>query len=118
MRQPLLLGKDRDIMLKDIGEGSDTVEEKIRRLPVGGEMWDRKMKRKRSVGTVSMRPIDGDVEAKRVMHHKYKNEPALQSSDVQRFRYKHFLFWCCDAISFQIFSSYYFLFNNSNGIQE
>lgn len=81
------MGKDRDIMLKDVGEGFDTIEEKIRRLPVGGEMWDRKMKRKRSVGTVSTRPIDGDVEPKRVMHHKYKNEPALQSSDVQRFRY-------------------------------
>ncbi|XP_059433705.1 uncharacterized protein LOC132166876 isoform X4 [Corylus avellana] len=86
VRQPLFMGKDRGIMLKDVGEGSDTIEEKIRRLPVGGEMWDRKMKRKRSVGTASMRPIDGDVEPKRVMHHKYKNEPAQQSSDVQRFR--------------------------------
>ena len=112
------MGKDRGIMLKDVGEGSDTVEEKIRRLPVGGEMWDRKMKRKRSVGTASMRPIDGDVEPKRVMHHKYKNEPAQQSSDAQRFRYKHFLFWCRDAICFQIFSSVVILFNNGNGIQE
>ncbi|KAK4593328.1 hypothetical protein RGQ29_017447 [Quercus rubra] len=84
-RQPLVIGRDRDI-LKDVGDGSDIVEEKIRRLPVGGETWDRKMRRKRSMGTVSTRSIDGDVEPKRVMHHKFNNESVLQSSDVQVFR--------------------------------
>ncbi|XP_023881659.2 uncharacterized protein LOC111994033 isoform X2 [Quercus suber] len=84
-RQPLVIGKDKDI-LKGVGDGSDIVEEKIRRLPVGGETWDRKMRRKRSMGTVSTRSIDGDVEPKRVMHHKFNNESVLQSSDVQVFR--------------------------------
>nr|XP_023881659.1 uncharacterized protein LOC111994033 isoform X2 [Quercus suber] len=84
-RQPLVIGKDRDI-LKGVGDGSDIVEEKIRRLPVGGETWDRKMRRKRSMGTVSTRSIDGDVEPKRIMHHKFNNESVLQSSDVQVFR--------------------------------
>jgi hypothetical protein len=84
-------------MLKDVSEGSDIVEEKIRRPPVGGETWDRKMRRKRSMGTVSTRSIDGDAEPKRVMHHKFNNESSLQSSDVQGFRYIHF-FWCHNAL--------------------
>ncbi|XP_038688946.1 uncharacterized protein LOC119988101 isoform X2 [Tripterygium wilfordii] len=84
-RQPLVVGKDRE-MLRDGGEGSDVVEEKIRRLPTGGEGWDKKMRRKRSVGTVSTRPTDGNVESKRIMHHKLNGEPGLQSSDAQGFR--------------------------------
>ncbi|RVW37001.1 hypothetical protein CK203_099625 [Vitis vinifera] len=42
-RQTMVMAKDRD-MLKDGGVGSDLVEEKIRRLPAGGEGWDKKMK--------------------------------------------------------------------------
>ncbi|KAF5446282.1 hypothetical protein F2P56_031919 [Juglans regia] len=84
-RQPLLMGKDRDMII-DAVEGSDIVEEKIRRLPVGTETWDRKMKRKRSVSAVSTRPIDGDAKPKQVVHHKFKNESALRSSDVHDFR--------------------------------
>ncbi|GAV58381.1 hypothetical protein CFOL_v3_01915 [Cephalotus follicularis] len=84
-RQTLFTGKDKD-MLKDGGDGSDMVEEKIRRLPAGREGWERKIKRKRSVGTTFTRPVDGDGESKRVMHHKLNNEPGLQSLDVQGFR--------------------------------
>lgn len=84
-RQPLVMGKDKD-MPKDNGESSDLVEEKIRRLPTGGEGWDKKMKRKRSIGTVFTRPMDSDGELKRAMHHKLNNEPGLQSSDTQGFR--------------------------------
>ncbi|KAI9156794.1 hypothetical protein LWI28_012281 [Acer negundo] len=40
-RQPHSMVKDRD-MLKDGGDVSDLVEEKIRRLPAGGEGWDKK----------------------------------------------------------------------------
>lgn len=87
----MLMGKDRD-MVKDVGEGCDIVEEKIRRLPVGGETWDRKMKRKRSIGAVSSRPIDGDTGPKRAMHHKFKNGSALHSADVQDLRHVYFLF--------------------------
>ena len=85
MRQPLVMEKDRD-MLKDGGENSDLVEEKIRRLPAGGEGWEKRKKRKRSIGTVFTRPIDSDGELKRSMHHKLNNEPGLQSFDAQSFK--------------------------------
>ncbi|XP_028081625.1 uncharacterized protein LOC114283022 isoform X3 [Camellia sinensis] len=84
-RQPLVMAKDRD-MLKDISPGSDLVEEKIRRLPAGAEGWDKKMKRKRSVGTAFTRPVDSDGELKRPMHHKVSNESGLQSCDAHNFR--------------------------------
>jgi hypothetical protein len=77
-------GKDRDIH-RD-GEVSNLTEEKVRRLPAGGEGWDKKMKKKRSVGTVFTRTIDSDGEVKRMMHHKFNNEHSLQSYDAQGFR--------------------------------
>ncbi|KAJ6349886.1 hypothetical protein OIU78_006136 [Salix suchowensis] len=83
-RQPLVTGKDRDIH-RD-GEVSNLTEEKIRRLPTVGEGWDKKMKKKRSVGTVFTRTIDSDGEVKRMMHHKFNNEQSLQSYDAQVFR--------------------------------
>lgn len=83
--------KDRNMII-DVVEGSEIVEEKIRRLPVGTETWDRKMKRKRSMSAVSTRPIDGDTKPKQVVEHKFKNESALRSSDVHDFRYVHFFF--------------------------
>ncbi|KAK6933550.1 hypothetical protein RJ641_036444 [Dillenia turbinata] len=84
-RQPLVVGRDRD-MLKDGVAGSDLVEEKIRRLPAGGEGWDKKMKRKRSVGAVFSRPMEYDGELKRSVHHKLGNELGLQLSDAHGFR--------------------------------
>ncbi|XP_022990203.1 uncharacterized protein LOC111487166 [Cucurbita maxima] len=84
MRQPPPLGRDRDL-LRDGGEVSDLVEEKIRKLPTG-ESWDRRMKRKRTVGTVLNRPLDGEGELKRVMLHKLNNEPGGQSSESQSVR--------------------------------
>ncbi|XP_057979002.1 uncharacterized protein LOC131165336 isoform X2 [Malania oleifera] len=85
-RPPSVMGKDNRDTLKDSNACSDPVEEKIRRLPAGGEGWDKKMKRKRSVGAGSTRPIDGDGELKRAMHHKISNEPGLQSIDPHSFR--------------------------------
>ncbi|KAJ1436271.1 hypothetical protein SESBI_04302 [Sesbania bispinosa] len=85
VRQPLAIGKDRD-NIKDGGKGCDIVEEKIRRLPAGGETWDRKMKRKRSMGTVFARSIDGEGEMKKVLNLKLANESGLQSSDAQGLR--------------------------------
>ncbi|GMN69619.1 hypothetical protein TIFTF001_038663 [Ficus carica] len=79
----MVLGKDRD-MLRDCGEGSDIVDEKIRRLPAGGETWDRKIKRKRSVGPLGRPSEDG--EPKRAMHHKLNNDPGSSSCDAQTFR--------------------------------
>ncbi|KAL0322125.1 UNVERIFIED_CONTAM: hypothetical protein Scaly_2508900 [Sesamum calycinum] len=80
LRQPLMATKERD-MLKDTNADSDMVEEKKRRLPAGGEGWDKKMKRKRSVGAVFSRSVDNDGEVKRAMHHKLTIESSLQSSD-------------------------------------
>ncbi|KAK6138026.1 hypothetical protein DH2020_028222 [Rehmannia glutinosa] len=80
LRQPLPVTKERDL-LKDSNADSDIVEGKIRRLPAGGEGWDKKMKRKRSVGAVFSRSVDTDGELKRTMHHKLPNESSLQSSD-------------------------------------
>ncbi|KAK7280551.1 hypothetical protein RJT34_25615 [Clitoria ternatea] len=85
VRQPLAIGKDRD-NIKDGSKGCDIAEEKIRRLPVGGETWDRKMKRKRSMGTVFARSIDGEGELKKVMHLRLANESGQQSSDAQGLR--------------------------------
>ncbi|KAA8534553.1 hypothetical protein F0562_032070 [Nyssa sinensis] len=84
-RKPLGMAKDRD-MFKDSDAGSDMVEEKIHRLPAGGEGWDKKMKRKRSAGTVVTRAIDSDGELKRAMHRKLSTEPGLRSCDPHGFR--------------------------------
>lgn len=81
----MVAGKDRDT-LRDGSEGSDFVEEKIRRLPAGGETWDRKMKRKRSMGNSFARSVDGEGEMKRVMHLKITNDSGVQSSDAQGLR--------------------------------
>ncbi|KAG8390776.1 hypothetical protein BUALT_Bualt01G0118600 [Buddleja alternifolia] len=80
LRQPLMGTKERD-MLKDNNADSDMVDEKIRRLPAGGEGWDKKMKRRRSVGAVFPRSVESDGELKRTMHHKLTSESSLQPSD-------------------------------------
>lgn len=74
------MGKDREVV-KDGGE-NDMTEEKVRRLPAGGEGWEKKMKRKRSVGTVYTRPTDSEGEAKRTIYHKFSNDSGLQSHDL------------------------------------
>ncbi|XP_027935578.1 uncharacterized protein LOC114190762 isoform X7 [Vigna unguiculata] len=84
-RQPLAIGKDRD-NTKDVSKGCDIVEEKIRRLPAGGETWDRKMKRKRSMGIVVARSIDGEGELKKVTHLRLANDSGLQGSDAHGLR--------------------------------
>ncbi|CAL0300261.1 unnamed protein product [Lupinus luteus] len=84
LRHSFAVGKDRD-NIKDGGKGCDNVKVKIRKLRAGGETCDRKMRRKRSLGTVFSRPIDGEGELKRVMHPKLTNG-SLQSSDAQDLR--------------------------------
>lgn len=82
-RQHLAVGKDKDAAKEG---SSDLVEEKIRRLPAGGEGWDKKMKRKRSVSSVFHRPIDGDGELKRTMHGRLGSDSGIQNSDPHGFR--------------------------------
>ncbi|KAF8021814.1 hypothetical protein BT93_G2068 [Corymbia citriodora subsp. variegata] len=70
-------------MTRNVVEGSDSVEDKNHRLTAGGEGWDKKMKRKRSIGSGFSRPMLMDGETKRPMFQKVKTEPSLQSSDAQ-----------------------------------
>ncbi|KAK7269689.1 hypothetical protein RIF29_22423 [Crotalaria pallida] len=84
LRQSMAIGKDRDV-IKDGGKGCAIVEEKIRKLPAGGETWDRKMRRKCSMATVFARSIDSEGELKSVMHPKLANE-IVQSSEAQDLR--------------------------------
>lgn len=60
------------------------IEEKIRRLPVGGEGWETRMKRKRSVATLGNRVMNTD---QRVMQQKPASDSKLRSCDTQNFRY-------------------------------
>ncbi|KAG6417371.1 hypothetical protein SASPL_119525 [Salvia splendens] len=80
LRQPMIVTKERDILKDNIAD-SDMVEEKIRRLPAGGEGWDKKMKRKRSVGAVSSRSLDNDGEPKRNMHNKLSIDSSMLPGD-------------------------------------
>lgn len=84
-RQPVAMAKDRDLLKDNNGE-SDILEEKIQRLPAGGEGWDKKMKRKRSVGAVFTRPMDNNGDPKRNLQNKVASEPGLQSSDTHPYR--------------------------------
>ncbi|CAH9147392.1 unnamed protein product [Cuscuta epithymum] len=84
-RQPVQMTKERD-MHKDGNADPDMAEEKVRRLPAGGEGWDKKIKRKRSVGAVNSRPIDDDGELKRNLHLKLSGEAGLPSCDSHGFR--------------------------------
>ncbi|XP_042511995.1 uncharacterized protein LOC122087076 isoform X2 [Macadamia integrifolia] len=84
-RQPGLIEKERDVLRAGNG-GSVLVEEKIRGLPAGAEGWEKKMKRKRSVGTVVTRGMDGDREVKRAMHQKLNSDPRSRSCDAHGFR--------------------------------
>ncbi|KAA8544238.1 hypothetical protein F0562_022250 [Nyssa sinensis] len=84
-RQQTVMEKEKD-MLKAGSVGTIQIEEKIRRLSAGGEGWDRKMKRKRSIGAVGNRSINGDRDIKQAMHLKTSADAKLRSSDAQGFR--------------------------------
>ncbi|XP_073019184.1 uncharacterized protein [Primulina eburnea] len=75
-----LVAKERELV-KYNNADPDMAEEKIRRLPTSGEGWEKRMKRKRSVGAVFSRSIDSDGEVKRPMHHKLTSDSSLQASD-------------------------------------
>nr|XP_043635419.1 uncharacterized protein LOC122606635 isoform X2 [Erigeron canadensis] len=78
--QPVAMAKDGNLL--DGNDGESDLFEKIRRLAAGGEGWDKKNKRKRSVGTVSTRPIDGDTLPKRAGLNKIANERGSQQRDA------------------------------------
>lgn len=84
-RQPIVTENDED-MLPAVTGANVRIEEKMRRLPVGGEGWDKKMKRKRSVATVGNRVINGDRDLKRVVQPKLNADSKLRSCDAESFR--------------------------------
>ena len=57
-----------------------------RGLSAGGEGWEKKMKRKRSVGTMLNRGTDADREVKPVGQHRAANEVRPRSSDGLSYR--------------------------------
>ncbi|XP_057986816.1 uncharacterized protein LOC110659949 isoform X2 [Hevea brasiliensis] len=86
-RQQIIMEKGGD-MLQDAAGVAPRFEEKIHRLPAGGEGWDTKNKKKRSVGLVGSRVINGDRDLKRAVHPKISSDSKLRSCDAQGFRSK------------------------------
>lgn len=78
--QPVAMAKDGKL-LEENGGGSDLFE-KIRKLAAGGEGWDKKIKRKRSVGMVFTRTTDSDGVPKRPAQNKIVNERGSQPRDA------------------------------------
>ncbi|XP_010535694.1 PREDICTED: uncharacterized protein LOC104810917 isoform X2 [Tarenaya hassleriana] len=76
--------KDSDSLPGISGE-TMRIEEKIRRLPVGAEGWETKMKRKRSVATLGNRVLNSDQLA---MQPKPTADSKLRSCDTQNYRSK------------------------------
>ncbi|KAJ1261101.1 hypothetical protein BS78_09G002400 [Paspalum vaginatum] len=62
-------------------------EDKLRGLSTGSEGWEKKMKRKRSVGTMISRAIDADRDVKSVGQHRSANEVRPRSSDGLAYRH-------------------------------
>ncbi|KAL5583035.1 hypothetical protein UlMin_015477 [Ulmus minor] len=79
---------DKDVNSLQAVNGSSRFEEKTRRLLAGGEGLDNKIKKKRSVGAVGNRVINGDREIKRVMQPKLTADSKLRSCDSHGFRLK------------------------------
>ncbi|XP_068661805.1 uncharacterized protein [Aristolochia californica] len=84
-RQGVLIDKERDNARAGNG-GPVQVEDKIRGLPAGGDGWDKKMKRKRSVGLVVTRAMDGDRDPKRGLTQRLSNEARPRSTEGHAFR--------------------------------
>lgn len=81
-----LIAKDKNMLRTCNGVPMPT-DDKLRGLPAGGEGWDRKMKRKRSVGTMVNRSLpDGDRELKQATQQRPSNDPRPRSGDALSFR--------------------------------
>lgn len=103
-------------VLPAVIDATARMDEKIHRLPVGGEGWDTKMKKKRSVGAVGSRVIKAERDIKRPMQLKLGSESKLRSCDVQAFRYWFLLFikffwknWLPNFILFKGWINYHYL---------
>ncbi|XP_076920768.1 uncharacterized protein LOC143581985 isoform X2 [Bidens hawaiensis] len=76
--------KDGNLLEDNVGE-SDLFE-KIRRMAAGGDGWDKKGKRKRSISTVSTRAIEDDGVPKRAVQNKVVVDNGSQPRDAHIFR--------------------------------
>ncbi|KAI4386119.1 hypothetical protein MLD38_004080 [Melastoma candidum] len=68
---------------------SNRSEEKMHKVPGGGEVWAKKIKRKRSVTAMGNRLVNGDGESKQLLHTKVSTDSKLRSCDGQTFRSKN-----------------------------
>lgn len=81
----MAMDKDRDLLRAGNG-GLVQVEDKIRGLPAG-DGWDKKMKRKRSVGTMVTRTMEVDRDIKRGMQQRLNVESRSRPCEGHGFRY-------------------------------
>ncbi|KAF0924162.1 hypothetical protein E2562_008465 [Oryza meyeriana var. granulata] len=66
---------------KSCGRTSELSEDKLQGLSTGGEGWEKKLKRKRSIGTVLNRGNDADRDVKSGGQHRPANEANARPSD-------------------------------------
>ncbi|KAJ6790971.1 Uncharacterized protein M6B38_246545 [Iris pallida] len=81
----VLIDKDNN-MIRANNAGPIPSEERMHALPAGGDGWEKKLKRKRSVGTMVARTAEGDRELKPELQQRSYNEPRHRSSDGPGFR--------------------------------
>ncbi|XP_039132939.1 uncharacterized protein LOC120269999 isoform X2 [Dioscorea cayenensis subsp. rotundata] len=81
----MVLDKDKNI-LRTCNGGSVTSDDKISGFSAGGDPWDKKMKRKRSVGMMVSRTIDADRELKPIIQQRPGSEPHPRPSEGTSFR--------------------------------
>ncbi|KAL5222885.1 hypothetical protein ABZP36_027598 [Zizania latifolia] len=67
--------------VRNVNAASGFSEDKLRGLSPGGEGWEKKLKRKRSVGTVLNRGNDVDRDVKPSVQHRPNNEVRMRSGD-------------------------------------
>lgn len=73
--------------LQPVSGSSGRIEEKPRRLLAAGECLDQKIKKKRSVGAVGSRVVNGDRDIKPLTNRKPTADSKLRSCDSHSFRY-------------------------------
>ncbi|KAI4340459.1 hypothetical protein MLD38_025291 [Melastoma candidum] len=86
-RQPLLLERNEERFQTSNVTLSRNVD-KIHKVAGGGEVWEKKIKRKRSVTAVGNRLLNGDGEPKPLLPAKPSTDQKLRSCDSQTLRSK------------------------------
>lgn len=73
-------------MLRMSNGGPMSGEDRSCGLPTGGDGWEKKLKRKRSVGTMVTRIPDGDRDHKQTIQSRPNTESRSRSHDGNGFR--------------------------------